>query len=138
MNNLTRLPDWQPRLAKLVNERRSVPYAYGSNDCWCFAQAAINAVTGKTLRPDIAPKTWLAAAKVLISNGWESVEAMMTELLGPPMDDPKTSQPGDIVSFELLGSEHLAVRAGDTALTPGRDRLEMIAVTEWRKAWRVG
>lgn len=136
---MRRLDGWEARLASVVNERRARPYAYGTNDCWCFARASAEAITGDALRPDLgAPTTWLAAARVLISNGWESVEDLMTATLGQPMADPQASRPGDIVSFEVLGSAHLAVRVGDTALTPGRDRLETVCASKWRSAWRVG
>lgn len=136
---LSRRDDGNQRLIALVNERRLMPYAYGRNDCWCFARAAVEAATGETLLPDLEPpKSWLAAARVMIANGWESVEDLMTETLGPPMADPKESRPGDIVSFEMLGDLHLAVRVGETALTPGRDGLNSIGRDAWRNAWRVG
>lgn len=136
---LIRLPGWQDRLVACANARTSTPYAYGTNDCWCFTRAAVEAVTGELLLPDIEPpKTWLAAAKVLIVHGWESVEDLMTATLGQPMASPTDSRPGDIVSFELLGSAHLAVRIGDTALTPGPAKLEVVTPGMWRNAWRVG
>ncbi len=134
---MTRLDGWEERLVALANARRRAPYVYGSNDCWCFTRAAVLAITGETLLPEMdPPKTWFAAAKVMIAHRWESVEDLMTEMLGPPMTDPKASRTGDIVSFEVLGSSHLAVRFGDTALTPGPAGLEFVDV--WRCAWSVG
>lgn len=135
---LVRLDGWQGRLGAVANERRSMPYRYGTTDCWCFARAAVEAVTGTTLLPDVEPpKGWLAAAKVMITRGWESVEDLMTETLGPPID-PKSSQPGDILSYEDVGELHLAVRVGDVALAPVDIGLKVIPPEKWRRGWKVG
>ena len=135
---MRRVEGWEAALAVVMNERRQKPYVYGSTDCWCLARAAVQAMTGETMLPDVEPpKGWLAAAKIMIAHGWESVEDLMTETLGPPIE-PNASRPGDIVSFVLVGEIHLAVRIGDVALTPGRDGLVPIVASAWRNAWRTG
>jgi hypothetical protein len=138
MPQLVRLPDWQPRLVALVNERRLVPYAYGENDCWHFARAGIEAMTGTLLFPEMTPyRGWVGAAKMLIANGWETVEDGVTALLGPPID-PNESRPGDVVSYEAVGDRHLAMRVGDAALTPSLEGLTVIERARWCRAWSVG
>lgn len=135
--DLQRLADWQPRLVVLANEWRCRPYAYGVTDCGRFMLDAVAAVTGVDLLPGVAwPRGWLGVAKFMIANGWDSVEATMTDLL-PPMD-VRSARPGDVVSFERGGELHLAVRVGDTALSPGLDGLVAFGPATWLRAWEVG
>jgi hypothetical protein len=138
MPQLVRLPDWQPRLAALANERRATPYAYGENDCWLFVRMAVEATTGTLLFPEMTPYSgWIAAARVMISRGWETMEDMATELLGSPVG-PETSRPGDIVSYEAAGDLHLAVRIGDMAIAPTLRGTHLVEPSEWRRCWKVG
>ena len=134
--DLQRLDGWQPRLIGLANEWRNKPYAYGLTDCGRFMLSAVEITTGVNLLPGVEwPRGWLGVAKWMIANGWDSVEAVMDDLL-PPMP-VELSRGGDIVSFEKVGEFHLAVRFGDTALTPGADGL-LVMGKPWRRAWRVG
>lgn len=134
--DLQRLDGWQQRLIALANEWRNKPYAYGLTDCGRFMLSAVKEVTGVDLMPGVEwPRGWLGVAKWMIANGWDSVEAVMDDLL--PSMPVKQSRGGDIVSFERGGEFHLAVRFGDTALTPGADGLIVIGAP-WHRAWRVG
>lgn len=135
---LVRLDDWQARLVAVVNERRLLPYAYGTNDCACFARLCVEATTGMVLLPGVdPPKGWLAAAKFMIARGWHTPEDMATELLGPPRDVAETG-PGDLVSYEDIGELHLAVRVGDVAVAPVDVGLKVISPEQWRHGWKVG
>jgi hypothetical protein len=138
-SKLTRLPDWPARLSAFVSSRRDIPYAYGVNDCACFAQESVIALTGTDPLPGIErPKSWLGAARFLIANGWEDVEEMITAVLGPPLASPRLAQRGDIVSFASPGGErHLAVCTGGMAATPGGLGIEWVPLSEWRSAWKV-
>jgi hypothetical protein len=110
----------------------------GTNDCACLARAAVEAVTGVDVAPGIEmPKGWIAAAKLMISRGWNSVEDMATELLGPS-SDPAESMPGDIVSYEVGGDAHLAVRIGGIAVAPTLHGTQPVPPQAWRKCWKVG
>lgn len=134
---LQRQPGWQQRLAAVANERRTLPYAYGTTDCSCFARAAIEAVTGRVLVADAKPKSKIAAARVMKRRGWHTVEEMMTDLLGAACE-PILTQSGDIVSYRMGGEMHLAVRFGDTALSPLSNGLGVIAPQRWHSGWKVG
>lgn len=139
MTPLQRRPDWQERLAQVVNERRSLPYVYGSTDCFCFMRAAVEAVTGVLLLPDLElPRTWMAAAKTMLAHGWESIPDMGTALLGPALADPFATGPGDVVCYEQAGDLHLAVRVGDAALAPAAEGLMVVERGRWRLGWKVG
>lgn len=137
---LERRADWLERLAAVVNERRKMPYRYGTNDCGVFSRLCVEAMTGTTLLPGVdLPIGWLAAARFLISRGWSGVDDMATALLGPPVDDLSEIGPGDIVAYEACGETHLAVRVGDAALAPeGEIGLKVIAAEKWRRGWKVG
>ena len=135
---LTRLPGWEKRLADVANERRTMAYVYGSTDCWCFTRAAVEAVTGHVLLADMKPPaSMIAAARVMKRRGWCSVEAMISELIGCSVD-PGTTTSGDIVSYRMRGEMHLAVRFGDTALSPLSNGLGVIAPQRWCRGWKVG
>ena len=135
---LVRLDDWRARLAAVVNERRLLPYAYGTNDCACFARICVEATTGTVLLPGVdMPKGWLAAAKFMIARGWKTPEDMAAEFLGPSLEVGET-EPGDLVSYEDIGELHLAVRVGDVAVAPVDIGLKVIPPGQWRRGWKVG
>jgi hypothetical protein len=105
-------------LDALANERRAQPYLYGKNDCWCFAQAAIVAAASPACRAGEFdnPKGWLAAAKIMIGQGWDSVEDVMTAAVGTPSRIPAGRDPATSSRTRSGGELHLAVRVGDVAL----------------------
>lgn len=43
---VARHANWSRRLGDFLKERRSMPFAWGSNDCLAFAGAAVHALTG--------------------------------------------------------------------------------------------
>lgn len=135
--DLVRLDGWERRLAGLANDWRRRPYEYGITDCGRFMIEAVTAVTGAVLLEGVSwPRGWLGIAKWMIANGWDSVEATMDDLL--PAMDPADTRAGDIVSFVRGHEPHLAVRVGDTALSPGADGLLVFPRPTWRRAWQVG
>lgn len=134
---LKRAADWQPRLIALVNDWRGRPYAYGVTDCWQFMLAAVRCQTGVDLMPGVVwPTGLVGVVRIMIARGWETLEDAMDDLL--PSQPVEESRPGDIVSFVQGGEVHMAVRMGDTALTPGLHGLAVFASTTWKRAWRVG
>lgn len=135
--DLVRLPDWESRLAKVANDWKHRPYVYGVSDCGQFALAAVTAVTGAVLLDDIVwPRGWLGVAKVMLANGWDSVEATMDDIL--PRSAIRWPRRGDIVSFGDQEELHLGVRVGDVALSQGVGGLVTIAPARWLRAWAVG
>jgi hypothetical protein len=46
---VTRLPDWEPRLAAYLASVRTRPHVYGENDCLLHVGRAVEAVTGADL-----------------------------------------------------------------------------------------
>lgn len=135
--DLVRRADWEPRLVALANEWRAKPYAYGVTDCWQFLLAAVHAQTGAVLMPGIVwPTKLIPVVRIMLANGWESVEDATDDLL-PPMPLAE-SRLGDVVSFEQGGEYHMAVRFAELALTPGLSGLATVDPSTWRRAWKVG
>lgn len=135
--DLVRFPDWEQRLIVLVNEWRSTEYRYGETDCWQFMLAAVKTQTGETLLPEVIwPKKLIPVIRIMIVHGWNDIEDAMNDLL-PPIE-PQASRRGDIISFVHHGENHLAVRAGDTALTPTVQGLAAFESERWNCAWQVG
>ena len=134
-----RLPDWTKRLSELVNRKRNEPYRYGISDCWCFAAAAVHAVTGVTLLPEVVPpRSWMAAAKFLIKHDLEDVEELAIAALGILPGDPDHSKPGDLV-VNMLGEEkHLAVRVDNSAITPVAGGLITVERPTWVAGFAIG
>lgn len=136
---LERLPDWKPRLIELVNARASIPYEYGTNDCWLFVRSAVQTITGTLLFPEMRPyKGMIGAARLLIDNGWATPEDGITELVGEPIAAADT-RPGDIVSYELCKEFHLAMRVTEEdVVSPNTKGLVIVEPNSWRKGWKVG
>lgn len=130
--------DWPRRLSALIRERRSLPYAYGHNDCFWFIHAAILGMTGADILPGVdRPASRYAAARFLVAGGYGDLEGLVTALLGPPLPTPKCAGRGDIVSFEHGGERHLGLVTGTGAATPGRDGLLWVPRVLWRTGWQV-
>lgn len=135
---LLRHADWPARLSAFVNERRSLPYAYGTNDCGSFVVDGIHALTGTLLVPvENRPTTRIGAARFLIPYGG-SVETWMDALLDARLPTPKLAQRGDIVSFEAAGEFHLALVIGLAAATPGPTEILWVPRALWHGGWKVG
>lgn len=133
---LTRLHDWQERLAAFIAERRELPFAWGPADCGHFAAGAIEAMTGVDVLAPALPK-W--------SNRREAVRAMRT--LGNSMREVTTAVLGEPVApaFAAIGDIGLAdgpsallVCNGGTWLGVGRERVETVSAERVVCAWKVG
>ena len=151
-----RLPDWSARLAALVNTNARRPYVHDRFDCIAFAQEAVRTITGVTLLPGVELPSggWLSCAKFLIRYGLDDLEELAVAALGQPRGRPDESMSGDLVSWEISGEFHLAVRAGDEAVTTsdtglmvisrtrmsvsGSPASRIISTPQWISAWAVG
>lgn len=135
---MKRREDWRERLVEYVNQSSKVPYRYGEMDCWCFSSGCVRAQTDVVLYPEeTPPRSAMAAYRIMDRRGWETVEDIMTEALGPSVSADEAST-GDIVSVWMAGDLHLAVKVGDAVLTPGQAGLEAVAPSKWNRAWKVG
>lgn len=130
---MTRLPDWEERLATYLASVRETPHAYGRHDC---ALHGANAVLAQTGVDHGAPfrgryKTEIGAARALRRFGAGTVEATYDAHF--PSIPPALAQRGDIV----LAQGAIGVCIGGEAIFAGDTGHQRIARAEWARAWRV-
>lgn len=121
-------------LDALIDERRSRPFARGTNDCCMFAADAVRAMTGH----DLAAQ-WRGTynddrgALRLIQRlgGMEKIGA----LAGDPIP-PLCADVGDVGLVVVEGVEALAVCVGAVWLAPIARGLGAARLQDARKAWR--
>jgi hypothetical protein len=138
---LTRLHDWQERLAALVTQRLHTPFAWGTHDCVLFAADAVHAITGTD--PAAAQRgtyaTALCAARVIAAHG--SLAGIAAAALGAEVL-PLQACAGDVglVHQAAGGSDRecLAVCTGACWHVPGAAGLVALPLTAAARAWRVG
>jgi hypothetical protein len=136
MQELTRLRDWQSRLDRCLHERRTIAFAWGSNDCALFAAACVEAETGQDLAADLrgyASET--AALRIIAEHG--GLEAIVTARLGKPVS-PMLARVGDVGLVRVQAGECLAVCGGYHWHAPGPTHMEILPMDAARVAWRVG
>jgi hypothetical protein len=139
---MTRLPDWEARLADYLDLVADTPLEWGSHDCALHAANAIRAVTGADHAAHYRGRyrTELGAARALRRNGHASVESQFDALF-PPIA-PAFAQRGDVV----MRGDAVGVCVGAEALFVGEEvggeetaRAGLVRVhrREWRKAWAI-
>ncbi|MBZ9980393.1 hypothetical protein LB521_04430 [Mesorhizobium sp. BR-1-1-8] len=105
MLTLTRLPDWDRRLARLVSGIKDVPGVWGESDCLLTAAAGIEAVTGEDI---MAPwrgryTTEAGAARLMRKEGCENVEDVLGKFFGLPPIGRLLARRGDVGVVEQNG-----------------------------------
>lgn len=97
-SELVRAPDWEERLAVLLDRKSEEPFRWGSNDCALFAADAIRAMTGgdpgEAFRGQYDSRAGSAAA--LREHGEGTLLKTVTAWLGQAKH-PVFAQRGDIV-----------------------------------------
>jgi hypothetical protein len=131
---LIRRPDWQRRLAELVNRNR-----HRSWDCCAlFCRDAVRQMTDVDLMPGLEVLAGRRqVARIMAAHGWRGMEDIATAFGGEPLE-AQMARPGDVVSFAHDGAVFLAVRIGDGAVTSTPGGLVPVLPAAWRRAWRVG
>lgn len=142
---LERKPDWQDRLAALIERVERRPFRWGRWDCATFAAAAVHAVTGERVRPAAQYSSATGAARWLSSNGYSDVLGVADAILGARVPLLHCRR-GDIVTDgERLGV--LWHHGGAVGLFVGGDRrdagraqvgLVALPIGALRSGWRVG
>jgi hypothetical protein len=110
MSNLTRVNHWPEELIAFIEERRFMPFAWGSNDCGTFVADYVLRVTGVDLAASWRgyDDEWGAAKQIEKVGGMTKFVAALTPR------HPSLAQRGDIVLADIEGRETfgLAVGAG--------------------------
>jgi hypothetical protein len=133
---MTRVPDWESRLAAYLVEAEGRPHVYGQHDCTTFAAGAVMAMTGVDPMPEFRGRysTAKGSAMALRRYGAGTLEATMDakfEAIGRAF-----ARRGDVVLFEsavgvCIGADAMFVGTDDEK--PGLIRVPRAL---WLKAWR--
>lgn len=132
---IRRKENWPSLLAAYLHARRSMPFAWGSNDCCTFASSAVEAMTGVDFSKRWAPYSDLRGAAALLRAAG-GVAGVADAALGSRVA-PISAQRGDVVLLLLEGRESLAICEGLRAFAPGLEKIEAVDLKEAVCAWRV-
>lgn len=136
MGHEMRSEGWETRLAEELAAAVDRPFEYGVFDCLTWAFGVRAALTGQDDRP-----LWLGrystergAARVLKSEGLQSLEEVGHRLLGSALRSPLFARRGDIAFGGAFG-----IVTGETFVWPAEARgLMALPLADARVAWRVG
>lgn len=133
---MKRFPDWSPRLFAFIESRRTLPHAYGTNDCCLFCADAIQVMTGKDLASGIrgtyADKA--GADAILAEHG--GLEAFVTSILGEPLG-PLCARQGDVAMIHTRHGDAIGICEGNHIAVPGDVEQILFPLAKALKSWRV-
>jgi hypothetical protein len=129
-----RLPDWQPRLQALIQQRQAQPFAWGLHDCCLFVCDGIEAITGHDPAADLRGySTEREALRVLQAHG--GVRGLAESRAGKSVP-VLAAQVGDVGLLPLDGRDTLALCGGAHWLAPGALGLVALPLDAASLAWR--
>mgnify|MGYP000163737449 FL=1 len=131
----TRLPDWQLRLAHLVEIRRDQPFVWGERDCATWAADVVQAVTGCDPAADVRQTYGTALQALALSQRMQGLTRVCRERLGPRVRT-SLAQPGDIGLAREGGLPMLVACVGAAWMGQGPHGLAMVRPDAVRVAWR--
>lgn len=138
MLKLTRLPDWERRLAHVVERHLETPGVWGVADCLLTVADAVEAVTGVDPAAKVRGKysSEIGAAKALRQRKFADVEAALASLF-PPVGR-LMAQRGDVGVVERdgeLAAGFITERGLAVKIETG---LAFYPQTEIKSAFKVG
>jgi hypothetical protein len=133
--DVARLPDWQLRLAHLVEIRRDQPFVWGERDCATWAADVVQAVTGCDPAADVRQTYGTALQALALSQRMQGLTRVCRERLGPRVRTA-LAQPGDIGLAREGGLPMLVACVGAAWMGQGTHGLVVVRPEEVRVAWR--
>lgn len=129
-----RLPDWQPRLQALIQQRLAQPFSWGAHDCCLFVCDGIEAITGHDPAADLRGySTEREALRLLQAHG--GVRGLAESRAGESVP-VLAAQVGDVGLLPLDGRDTLALCGGAHWLAPGAAGLVALPLDTAVAAWR--
>jgi hypothetical protein len=130
----SRYQDWPERLAAFIEERRYVPFTWGTNDCCIFAADAMLAITGRDFADGMRNySTELGAARIIKEAGGmrELVKGLKQKPVG-------FANRGDLVLCDAENGETFGICFGDGLWCgAARDGIGFRSMKEAILAWGV-
>lgn len=135
---MTRLHDWDRRLARVTEKHIRLAGEWGVSDCLMTAGDAIEAVTGENPFATYVGryKTEAGAARLLRKNGAETVEAALARFFEPV--GRLLAQRGDVGTIEHEGRLAAGYVTDQGFAVKGPAGLVFYPVTMISTAYRVG
>ena len=130
-----RVPDWTEKLFAFVEARRSLPFAWGTNDCVMFAADCAIELTGVDPMTAYRGKYNDAAGAARVLRAADGFVVGVGKLL--PAIAVAEAQRGDWVLVRNDGRPGIAVVIDDRCVGPGAVGLSFVPVSEATDAWRV-
>lgn len=136
---MKRLPDWNARLAAVVEAARGRPFAYGRHDCALFAADAVEAMTGEDPaaafrgRYGTAFEGCAALRKAGFADHVEAVAAQFAEI------PAARARPGDLAAVRNEAGElALGVVQGAWVYVARPEGVGLVSKLDAERAFRVG
>lgn len=140
---LKRLPDWRPRLGRIIDSAREVPFQWGMFDCALHVSNCIRAMTGcsdpaATFRGKYSDE---AGAAAIYGPSLQQFIASQAQSLGFPEIPVTLARRGDVVFVDNAtpqGCVGVVSLDGRYVSCAGEKGIVMVTIDRWRRAWRVG
>lgn len=138
MLDLTRLPDWDRRLARAVDRHVDIPGEWGKADCLLTCADIVEAITGVDPAADIRGKykTEAGAARLLRRRGCSDVGEALAALF--PTEAVLMAQRGDLGVVERDGRLTACFVTDRGAAAKAERGLTFFLQTDLKAAFRVG
>lgn len=138
MLELTRLPDWDQRLARLVERHMQTPGAWGAADCLLTAMDAVEAITGVDPAAEIRKryKTSAGAARLLRKNGFVDLDQALASRF--PEVGRLLAQRGDLAIVERDGVLAVGFVCSHGVAVKVETGLVFVPQTDIKSAFKVG
>lgn len=136
---MTRIEGWEARLAAEVEAARAKPYEIGVHDCFRFACACVQALTGVDLWAQYGGgyRTRREAMRELAKHGASFDEVFSTGFGVNPIS-PRLARRGDVLKYEDARGAHLGVCVGGEAALLDEEGLVFLPLARCAHAWRIG
>lgn len=130
-----RRADWLERLAGVIADHTSRPFAWGRNDCCLFVARAVDAMTDTDLetRLSVRYSDERGALRMIADAG--SLEAACSEFLGESCED--FASRGDAVLIDGGEGDAVGICIGMHVVAMGPQGLQKLARDVIRKVWHV-
>lgn len=134
---MRRHDNWPTLLAAFIEERRAMPFAWGSNDCCLFASDWIRRACGVDFAEDLRGRYSSAIGARRVLSRFGGVLEIAKSLAGLEQVPSATVRRGDVVAFEMQGGHALGICCGDIAALVGKQGLVFPRIENASAAWRL-
>lgn len=132
--------DWAESMAKFVEQRRDMPFAWGTHDCFLFAADAVNALHGIDFMAPFRGKYSTeqeAEALLAAHGGLEQAAAGRMQAVGLPETAPNFAHRHDVALVQNGNQLLLGLVLGVHVAVTGSDGLRFVRRSMIRRAWAV-